>query len=258
MRRAIFITIRKDSSRLPDKAIRDMYGSKVMEMVIKRAKLAKNFEDVIVCTTARSVDDEIEDVSIKAGAEVFRGSLEDKLERWNGAAKKYGVDYIVTFDGDDLFCDPGLLDMGVEQLINRKLDFIEAPGGLICGAFTYAFTAEALKKVCEIKNTNDTEMMWTYFKDTGLFKTGELEGVDSVYFSNDIRCTLDYPEDYDFFLTVFKHFDCKENDVGLDEIARFLRENPDVAKINIGRQQEFLANQKARTHLELKQDIKHP
>jgi len=258
MRRAIFITIRKDSSRLPDKAVRDMYGGKVMEMVIKRAKLAKNFEDVIVCTTTRSVDDEIEDVSIKAGAKVFRGSLEDKLERWNGAAKKYGIDYIVTFDGDDLFCDPRLLDMGVEQLINRKLDFIEAPGGLICGAFTYAFTAEALKKVCEIKNTNDTEMMWTYFKDTGLFKTGELEGVDPVYFSNDIRCTLDYPEDYDFFLTVFKHFDCRENDVGLDEIARFLRENPEVAKINIGRQQEFLANQKARTHLELKQDIKHP
>lgn len=252
MKRAIFITIRRDSSRLPDKAVRDIYGSKVMEMVIKRAKLARNFEEIIVCTTTRDVDNEIEEVSLNAGVKVFRGSLQDKLERWNGAAKEYGIDYIVTFDGDDLFCDPKLLDMGAGQIASRGLDFIEAPKGLICGAFTYAFTAGALKKVCEIKNTDDTEMMWTYFKDTGLFKTGVLEGVDEIYFSNEIRCTLDYPEDYEFFSRVFEHFDCPENDVGLDRIAAYLHENPEIAKINIGRQQEFLDNQKNRTHLEIK------
>lgn len=200
MRRAIFITIRKDSSRLPDKAVQEICGSKVMELVIKRAIIAKNFEEVIVCTTTREIDDEIEVISLLSGVKVFRGSLKDKLARWNGAARKYNIDYIVTFDGDDLFCDPKLLDMGVDQIINRKLDFIEAPEGLICGAFTYAFTAEALAKVCDIKATDDTEMMWTYFKDTGLFKTGVLEDVDPIYFSNAIRCTLDYPEDYDFFL----------------------------------------------------------
>ncbi len=252
MNRAIFITIRKDSSRLPNKAVRDIYGSKVMEMVVKRAKLAKNFEHVIVCTTTRETDNEIEEIAMASGAEVFRGSLDDKLERWDGAAKKYHIDYVVTFDGDDLFCDPKLLDMGAEQIAQRNLDFIEAPLGLICGAFTYAFTAKALSKVCEIKDTDDTEMMWTYFKDTGLFRTGVLEGVDPIYFSNEIRCTLDYPEDYEFFLRVFEHFDCPGNDVGLDKIAEYLHENPEIARINIGRQEEFLANQKARTHLKLK------
>ena len=255
MKKAIFITIRKDSSRLPNKAVREIYGSKVMEMIIKRAKLAKNFDDIIVCTTERDVDDEIEEISLKFGAKVFRGSYMDKLERWNGAAKKYCVDSIATFDGDDLFCDPKLLDMGVEQLESRGLDFIEAPKGIICGAFTYAFTADALSKVCEVKDTDDTEMMWVYFKDTGLFKTGVLEEVDSVYFSDDIRCTLDYPEDYEFFLRVFEHFDCRNNDVGLDKIAEWLYDNPEVARINIGRQQEFLDNQKRKTHLELKKEL---
>ena len=255
MKRAIFITIRKDSSRLPDKAVLDMHGSKVMEMILKRAKLARNFEEVVVCTTTRPVDDEIEDISVRLGAKVFRGSLQDKLERWNGAAKKYGIDYIATFDGDDLFCEPKLLDMGIEQLVDRGLDFIEAPYGLICGAFTYAFTANALARVCEIKNTDDTEMMWTYFKDTGLFRTGALEGVEAIYLNDNIRCTLDYPEDYLFFQKVFEHFDCVDNDVGLDEIVKFLIENPEVAKINIGRQKDFLANQRAKTHLDLKQNL---
>ena len=86
--------------------------------------------------------------------------------------KEYGIDYIVTFDGDDLFCEPILLDMAADQIREGEYDFIEAPQGLICGAFTYAFTAKALAKVCGIKDSTDTEMMWTYFKDTGLFRTG--------------------------------------------------------------------------------------
>ena len=254
MKKALFITIRKDSSRLPNKAVRLILGCPVMEMIIKRAKQAKNFDAVIVCTTTRPIDDKIQEIAEKNGALVYRGSLEDKLARWNGAAKQYGIDYIVTFDGDDLFCEPKLLDMGAEQIQNRGLDFIEAPEGLICGAFTYAFTAKALDKVCSIKNTEDTEMMWTYFKDTGLFKTGVLEDVPPVYFSYDIRSTLDYPEDFEFFTKVFEHFNCVENDVDLADIVKYLKENPDIAKINIGRQQEFLDNQKAKTHLVLKGD----
>ncbi len=253
MKNGIFITIRKDSSRLPNKATRLILGHPVMELIIRRAKLAKRFDAVVVCTTTRQIDDEIVSIAEKNDVLVFRGSLQDKLARWNGAAKEFGIDNIVTFDGDDLFCEPKLLDMGLEQLLSRELDFIEAPPGLICGAFTYAFTAKALEKVCEIKASEDTEMMWTYFKDTGLFRVGQLENVPPSYFSSEIRCTLDYPEDFTFFSTVFERFNCEANDVDLAEIAQYLAEHPEVAKINIGRQQEFLANQKAKTHLELKE-----
>ena len=253
MKKGIFITIRKDSSRLPNKAVREILGHPVMELIIKRAKLAKNFDTVIVCTTTRPIDDEIEEIAKRNGALVYRGSLHDKLERWNGAAKGFGIDYIVTFDGDDLFCEPKLLDMGAEQIETRGLDFIEAPQGLICGAFTYAFTAKALDKVCEIKASEDTEMMWTYFKDSGLFNTGVLENVPAIYFSDEIRSTLDYPEDFEFYTNIFEHFQCEENDVDLADIVKYLREHPEIAKINIGRQQEFLANQQAKMHLVLKE-----
>ncbi len=253
LKKAIFITIRKDSSRLPNKAVREILGHPVMELIIKRAKQAKSFDAVVVCTTTRPIDDEVEEIAKRNGALVYRGSLKDKLDRWNNAAKTYGVDYIVTFDGDDLFCEPKLLDMGAEQIETRGLDFIEAPEGLICGAFTYAFTAKALDKVCSIKASDDTEMMWTYFKDTGLFRTGVLENVPEIYFSNDIRSTLDYPEDFAFYTKVFEHFQCEENDVDLADIVLYLREHPEIAKINIGRQEEFLANQKAKTHLVVKE-----
>lgn len=166
MKTAIFITIRMDSTRLPEKTMRTILGKTVLEHIIQRAKLAEVPDEIVVCTTERSIDNQVAELARACGVEVYRGSLEDKLERWNGAAKHFGVDYIVTFDGDDLFCDPYLLDKGAEQIAEGKYDFIEAPPGLICGAFTYAFTGRALEKVCEIKDTDDTEMMWTYFKDS--------------------------------------------------------------------------------------------
>lgn len=252
-RKAVFITIRKDSSRLPNKAVKKILGQPVMQMIVKRARLAKNFDEVIVCTTTRAIDDEIEEIAIRNGAKVFRGSLNDKLERWNGAAQKYGIDYIVTFDGDDLFCDPYLLDLGAYQIENRGLDFIEAPEGMICGAFTYAFTANALKKVCEIKASDDTEMMWTYFKDSGLFRCGTLENVDGIYLAN-YRMTLDYQEDFEFFVKVFEHFNCTENNVPLRKIVEFIKENPEIAEINYFRQNEFLENQRKKTKLILKKN----
>lgn len=252
MRKAIFITIRMDSSRLPNKTMKKILGKPVIEHIIQRAKIAKKFDEVVVCTTTRKVDDQIAIIADEAGAKVFRGSLEDKLERWNGAAKQYDIDYIVTFDGDDLFCDPYLLDKGAEQISSGKYDFIEAPEGLICGAFTYAFSSKALKKVCEIKGSSDTEMMWTYFKDTGLFKTGYLEDVEDIYFSDKIRMTLDYPEDYEFFTKVFEYFKCEKNDIPLRDIVMFLNDHEEIPMINIKRQQEFLENQKKHTKLVLK------
>lgn len=252
MRRAIFVTIRTDSSRLPNKAMKSILGKPVLEHIICRAKMAANFDGIVVCTTRREVDDSVAELAQACGVGIYRGSLEDKLERWNGAARRYDVDYIVTFDGDDLFCDPYLLDKGAEQIAEGKYDFIEAPPGLICGAFTYAFTSRALAKVCEVKATDDTEMMWTYFKDSGLFRTGCLEGVEADYFSDKYRLTLDYPEDFEFFTRVFRHFDCVDNDVPLKDIVAFLKERPDIPAINIGRQREFIENQIRKTKLVLK------
>ena len=251
MKTAIFITIRMDSSRLKNKTLKKILGKPVIEHVISRAKLATQFDEVVVCTSEREIDDMIEELSLKSGVSVYRGSLEDKLERWNGAAKEYNVDYIVTFDGDDLFCEPELLDLGAIQIRERQYDFIEAPEGIICGAFTYAFTSKALQRVCEIKATDDTEMMWTYFKDSGEFTCGELRDVDEVFINSEYRLTLDYPEDLEMFKKVFEHFNCVNNDIPLREICKYFEAHPEVPQINIGRQQEFLDNQRKKTRLNI-------
>lgn len=252
MRSAVFITVRSDSSRLPNKAFMPILGKPTIEMVIQRAKLVKSANTVIVCTTERSVDDEIANLAKKCGVECYRGSLDDKLERWMGAVRQFAIDFFVTMDGDDLLCDPELMELGLKQMANSDLDFIEAPDGLICGAFTYAIKREALQKVCEIKGTDDTEMMWTYFKDTGLFKTGQLLGADQIFFDRNIRLTLDYQEDFDFFNAIFTAFDCRLNNIALREIIPFLQARPELIEINAFRHKDWSDGQKKKTKLVLK------
>jgi spore coat polysaccharide biosynthesis protein SpsF len=252
MRKAVLITVRSDSSRLPNKALMTILGKPTIEMVILRAKQVKIVDEVVLCTTERPLDDELVRIAERQGIRYFRGSLEDKLLRWLGAAKKSNIDFFATMDGDDLLCDPELIELSIKQMEKENCDYIKAPPGLICGSFTYCIRVSALEKVCSIKDTQDTEMMWVYFEDTGLFQVKDLNVGDRTFFNEKIRLTLDYPEDFEFFSKIFNHFDCVNNDVPLRNIIAFLNTHPEITDINCYRQKDYLDNQKRKKKLVIK------
>ena len=252
--KAIFVTVRTGSSRLPKKCLLPVGGVTMIEHLILRLKRSREADQIVICTTDRAEDAVLTEIAQKHGVLAFRGNEEDKLVRWRDAARRFGVEFLVTADGDDPFCEPELIDIAFRQASGAsRPDFIQAPG-LVCGAFTYGIRVSALEKVCEIKDTGDTEMMWPYFTDTGLFRVEELRGVDEVYRRPEIRATLDYQEDFDFFRTVIEHFLATgKKEYDLRDIIAYLDRNPSVIQINQNLQEKFLANQKAKTKLVLKE-----
>jgi spore coat polysaccharide biosynthesis protein SpsF len=244
--KAIFITVRTDSKRLPKKALIEINGKTTIEYVIEKAKLTGY--PVILSTTELENDDVLCDIAIENGILFYRGSVEDKLERWRGAAELYDVEFFVTADGDDLLCDPELVEMAFNQYEETKADFIEGVN-IPCGAFTYGIKVSALNKVCEIKGTSDTEMMMPYFTETGLFQVEPLWNVPKVLQRPEIRMTLDYEDDLRFFKAIFGNF---KSTVPLREVLSFLDENPELIKINQYLQQRFLDNQRSKTKLVIK------
>lgn len=246
---AVFVTVRSGSRRLPRKALLKINGKATIEHVIDRAKRSKEADLVVLCTTTLPEDTTLKFIAMKNGVECFRGSAEDKLERWNGAAKKFHVERFVTADGDDLLCEPELMDMAFRQMELSGADFIQAKN-VSCGAFTYAISTAALEHVCWMKDTSDTEMMSQYFTDTGIFKVEHLHDVPEDLQRPEIRMTLDYPEDLEFFREVFKHFGHRR--FSLWDVIAYLDEHPEVMAINSHLQQRFFDNQKARTKLELR------
>lgn len=248
MNNNIFITVRLGSTRLPRKALLEINGKPAIEHLIQRVKQGKKHNHIVLCTTNLREDDALCDIAKRNGIYFFRGSVTDKLERWMQAAKSFDVEFFVTADGDDLFCEPQLIDLAFEQYSMTQADFIEAKN-IVCGAFTYGIKTSALEKACEIKGTDDTEMMWVYFKDTGLFRIEELRDIPPQFMRPEIRMTLDYEDDFKFFKSVFAHFKDRKDFWGLGEIINFLDSHPQVVMINQYLQEKFIANQKAKTKL---------
>ena len=218
------ITVRTSSSRLPQKTLIQIGNKRLIDHVIDRAKLSlKNgLSNVVVCTSTDTSDDILEKIAKEHGVDCFRGSLKDKIERWLGAAEKFGADYIITIDGDDPFCEPELIKSAIEQLEKKNLDVITADNAdYVCGGFTHGISTKTLRKICEMKGTDDTEMTKPYLLESGMFKVGLLD-VDPIFKNKHVRLTLDYPEDLEFFRTVFDKMDMKENTVPLRKILKFL------------------------------------
>lgn len=260
MKKAIFITVRTGSTRLPKKCLLEISGLTTIQHLIRRLKRSKLADIIVLCTTILIEDDILCEIAKKENIEFFRGSVKDKLERWNGAAKKFNIEFFVTADGDDLFCEPELIDLAFKQYVKKNPDFIYGDGvkgvDVPCGAFSYGIKTKALEKVCAIKDTEDTEMMWIYFKDTGLFNCQKLEGVPVIYKRPEIRMTLDYFEDFKFFKNVIENLSKEKEQFGLKDIIDYLDRHLEVIKLNQGLQNKFRDNQKKKTSLVLKKEFK--
>ena len=264
--KAIFITVRTGSTRFPAKCLKWVGNKRAIELVIDRVKRSKRAQQIVLCTTWLPDDDILCSIARENGIEFRRGSTEDKLMRWKGATIQHDVDFFVTADGDDLLCDPELIDLAFGQYDRNGSDFIEAPN-VPCGAFTYGISTAALKRVCEIKDTDDTEMMVPYFREIGkfgspragyknpfvwkpMFRFEQLENVPSVLQRPEIRMTLDYPDDLKFFDNIYSNFD--DTSFTLRDVIAYLDANPEVIDINKYLQEKYLANQKLMTRMVLK------
>jgi spore coat polysaccharide biosynthesis protein SpsF len=247
MCKAVFITARLSSTRLPRKHLLKIHNRCCLEYVIEHAKLIKQAEKIILCTTKLSEDDVLVELASKHKILTYRGSVLDKIDRWYSAAKVHDIDFFVTADGDDLFCEPELMDMAFEQYDRTKADFINwETTGIVCGAFTYGIKVEALRKVFETKKTTDTEMMWHFFENQG-FKTEPLQNIPDVYKRPEIRATLDYEEDYEFFKkTIDMAKKMGYNVLSMRNVLEVLDKNPDLVLINQFRHTDWKKNQENR------------
>jgi len=251
---AVFIPVRLGSSRLPKKPLIEVKGKTLIEHLIDRAKAAKLPNMIALCTTTKPEDRIFEKIAKNNGVECFRGNEHDILKRFLDAAIKFKVDFIVNVDGDDVFCDPELMDKTVQCYLETGASFIKW-NNLPLGATPIGLKVEALKKVCEIKDTLNTETGWgAYFTDTGLFKVKYLEPEDENLKKPEIRITLDYPEDLELVKKIYDKLYEPEKVITLREILNLFKKEPALAEINRGVQEKYWKRFRKRVNVRLKKD----
>ena len=251
MKSAIFLSVREKATRLPKKVLLEIKGKTVTEHLIDRLKQAKLPDLIVLCTSTHPDDTILVDIAKKNGIEYFRGSEADKLDRYLNAALKIGIDFMVIVDGDDIFCDPVFIDKTIERFIQTDADFIMC-GDLPLGVACSGIKLDALNKVCEIKNEADTEVWGGYFTETDLFTVEYLKVEDEELRHPEIRMTLDYPEDFEFFTAVFDSLYVPGKVFTLKEIMRLLKDKPQIKDINKDMQEAYIENLKRHTKIKFK------
>jgi spore coat polysaccharide biosynthesis protein SpsF len=95
------IQARTGSARLPGKVLADVGGLPLLARVIRRTRRATSVDAVCVATTTAPSDDPVAAVATAEGAALFRGSVDDVLARYAGAARELAAGTVVRVTGDN-------------------------------------------------------------------------------------------------------------------------------------------------------------
>jgi len=224
------ITARLKSTRLPQKVILELNNKPVICHMIDRLKLSNILDRIIICTSTNPQDKPLVDIAANENIDCFLGSEEDVILRLYEASRKFRLDYALNVTAD---CPLVSLEY-IEEIVNRyketNADFIRCEG-LPIGLGSNGLKIEAMRRVCEIKKSGETEVWGRYFTDTGLFNVVDID-IPPAYIRPDYRLTLDYPEDFNFFKKLFEHFGENTYRTSMPDIIKYLDENPQVVEIN--------------------------
>ena len=231
-----FITVRSSSSRLPRKCFLPFGDNEnVLTHVINRCKYFGI--DAIICTSNDPTDDEIEEITNKMGIKIFRGSLKNKLKRWSDCANYFGINAFHTIDADDPFFDGNLVRKSMELLAEKELDCVCPTTASSNGSASvgYSLTSKIVNEsIKDLSEDEDTEMMWYFLEKINNIKMEDL--VDDNEFEQKIMLTLDY-EEYYWLLSFLKRL--LGTYASREDINNLFAKNPDLAKINLFRNDEW-------------------
>ncbi len=233
------VTVRNTSSRLPEKAIMNIKNNlRSIDIVIKRAK--QTGFPVILATSISETDDIFESIAKQHEIEFFRGALLNKIKRWYDCFEKFNIENALLLDGDDLCHNYDIGKRALNQLKISNSDMILNPPNIVTGFFTYAIKKSGIKKIYDIVNNKNenTDVITRFIEKANLIT--EFVKLNDIECNENIRLTLDYEEDLQFFRKLYENVDVLENG---SNVIKFLSKNKEILNINFHRQKDFLANQ---------------
>ncbi len=231
---AVIIQARMGASRLPGKVLMPLAGRPVLEHVIRRCQHARLVDRVIVATTVDPQDLAVADLAASLGVEVFRGPVNDVLDRYYQTAMAYGLKHIVRITGDCPMIDPDVIDRVVEKYFGSGVDYtsnaLEAtyPDGEDVEVFSFDALSRAWH---EAKAPSEREHVTPYIYKSDIFKKINIRHETNW---GHCRWTLDGPQDYQKLSAIFDALYQKDAFFHMKDVMQFLQAHPEIDGMNAG------------------------
>lgn len=232
----IIVQARMGSTRLPGKILKKFYGEEtLLETLLNN--LHRVGVKVIVATSVNENNDELEVFLKDKGEFVYRGSENDVLDRFIKAAEENSIDGIIRICSDNPFMDWN----GVAQLVDKSkasdADYIgfrvnDTPSILTHFGFWGEYvTLDALKRVAATTPEGSPaheHVTFHVYQHPEEYKCEWIQCPEFLQRRDDIRLTIDTPEDLVNAQQVYAKLKERNRDFTLHEVIEYLDANPDI------------------------------
>lgn len=235
----IIIQARMGSTRLPGKILKQFYGNKsILEIILDNLHKVEGAK-VIVATSIDRTNDSLEAFLRDKHELFYRGSENDVLNRFIEAAEFYSVDGIVRICSDNPFIDWRGVAQLVEQARISDADYIgflinDRPSILTHFGFWGEFVRlSALKRVAkstEIASPAHEHVTYHIYNHPDEYKCEWISGPDFLHNRDDIRLTIDTPEDLANASKVYSDLKTHDENFTLKDVINYLDAHEEIKK----------------------------
>jgi spore coat polysaccharide biosynthesis protein SpsF len=231
---AAIIQARWGSTRLRGKVLEDLCGSTVLARVLARARAIDGVDKVCCAVPDGPEDDLVAAAALQEGATVFRGSRDDVLSRYLGAARHLNAHVVVRITSDCPLLDPAVSASVLERFLVEKAEYCSnvAPRTWPRGLDTEVFSRGALERAAVEATTDyDREHVTPWLRNNPELRHAHVVR-ENVRSYADLRWTLDYQADLAFMRAVFSRLPPEPPTAGFDAILRILEAEPEITALN--------------------------
>jgi spore coat polysaccharide biosynthesis protein SpsF len=224
---------RTSSSRLPGKVLLPILGQPMILRQIERLKRVRGMDSLVLATSTDPSDDALAASVAASGVPVYRGSLDNVLERFIGAAAPFHPEWVVRLTGDCPLADPQLIDRLISDTLAVAADYGSTalaptfPDGLDAEIVRF----DLLRQIaCEPRTSAEREhVTLAIHRNPDLFQLHSVTGSPDL---SAMRWTVDEPRDLAFVSAVYEALYPSNPVFGTDDILRLLRQRPELAGLN--------------------------
>lgn len=199
---------------------------------LERLQRSQCIDKIVLATSTDSTDDLLAKI-VETVTDVYRGSLDDVLDRYYQCAKLYNPNHVVRITGDCPLIDWQIVDEVIKKHLKEGNDYTSLSERFPDGLDTEIFSFQSLEKAYkEATLHSEREHVTQYLrKNPEIFKIGVLDCAEDF---SAMRWTVDETRDFEFVQHIFENLYPQKQNFSMQEILQLLNNQPELKNINYG------------------------
>jgi len=238
MRRVIIVQARMGSTRLPGKVMLDLGGRPMLARQIAHLQRCLLVDEIVIATTTDARDDILADLASQEGVRCFRGSEDDVLGRYLGAARMTSADVIARITGDCPLIDPAIVDGVFREALDHS-SCCDNASNVIARTYPRGLDTEVVffDALCRADRLATSSLAREHVTTFIYAERPDLFLIRSVTDTEDnsfLRWTVDTVEDFQAVRALFEELDLATRPRPYREVLAYARAHPELGRMNAG------------------------